>query len=205
MEQILNVLSEIVLFLVSSFGYGGVFLAMVMESGCIPLPSEIILPFAGYLVFTGKFTFWKITLIASLANVVGGLAAYYLGKYGGRPFIRKYGRYLFMTEYKLKKTEVFFEKYGEPTVFFGRMLPVVRTFISLPAGIARMNPLKLSIYTFLGSLPWCALLIWAGYELGENWQAVKALFHRFHLVMGAGALVLMMMFILLYFLRRSKR
>lgn len=189
MEQLLDMLSGIVIYLISVFGWGGVFLAMVLESACIPLPSEIILPFAGYLVFTGKFTFWKITLVSALANVVGGLLAFLAGKYGGRPFLVRYGKYFFLNEYKLRKTEEFFGKYGELTVFFGRMLPIIRTFISLPAGIAGMNTFKMSVYTFLGSLPWCALLIWAGKELGENWQSLEILFQRFHIViaiLGAG-------------------
>ncbi len=110
--------------------------------------------------------------------------AFLAGKYGGRPFLVRYGKYFFLDEYKLRKTEEFFGKYGELTVFFGRMLPIIRTFISLPAGIAGMNTLKMSVYTFLGSLPWCALLIWAGKELGENWQSLEMLFQRFHIVLA---------------------
>lgn len=176
---------------------------MVLQSTCIPLPSEIILPLAGYMVYIGKLSYWKITFLATLANVVGGLLAYYLGILAGRPFILKYGRYMFITEYKLKKTEYFFEKYGEITVFIGRMLPVIRTFISVPAGIAKMNVIKMSLYTFLGSLPWCALLIWYGYELGENWENLKQLFHSFHLLLGL--IVFFIFIILLVFLFWSKR
>ncbi len=203
MEQLMEILSGIVIYLISSFGYGGVFLAMLLESACIPLPSEIILPFAGYLVLTGKFVFWKITLVSSIANVVGGLLAYFVGKYGGRPLIIKYGRYVFITELKLRKTEAFFDRYGELTVFFGRMLPVVRTFISLPAGIAKMNALKMSIYTFLGSLPWCALLIWAGKELGENWKSIELFFERFHVLLGIVGALLILVVLLLFGMKRS--
>lgn len=199
MEQVFDFLSGIVISLVSGLGYGGVFIAMVMESACIPLPSEIILPFAGYMVYAGKLSYWKITLAASLANVTGGLLAYYLGKYAGRPFLLKYGRFFLLDEEKLNITERFFHKYGELTVFFGRMLPVIRTFISLPAGIGRMNALKMSVYTFLGSLPWCALLIWSGYELGENWDTLKTIFHRLHVVIGicGAAAVLLLIYIFL--------
>jgi membrane protein DedA with SNARE-associated domain len=204
LEQLLEILGKIVIYLITGFGYGGVFFAMVLESACIPLPSEIIHPFAGYLVFTGKFVYWKITIVAAIANVIGGLISYYIGKYGGRPLIIRYGKYLLISEYKLRKTEIFFEKYGEYTVFFGRMLPVVRTFISLPAGIARMNALKMSIYTFLGSLPWCALLIWAGKELGENWQRLEPLFHRFHIVTGDPADSLLLFLYLFYFPETKK-
>lgn len=203
MEQILDLLSHAMVNLVTNFGYGGVFIAMVLQSACIPLPSEVILPLAGYLVFIGKFSYWKITLLATLANVVGGLLAYYFGKYAGRPFILKYGRYMFVTEYKLKKTEYFFDRYGEVTVFVGRMLPVIRTFISLPAGIAQMNVIKMSIYTFLGSMPWCALLIWYGYELGENWETLKQMFYRFHVLLGwIGFIILVISFIFIFLAKR---
>lgn len=205
MEQIIEILGNIVIYLITSFGYGGVFFSMLLESACIPLPSEIILPFAGYLVFLGKFSFWKITVVSALANVIGGLAAYFAGKYGGRPIILKYGKYLLINESKLNKAESFFAKHGEITVFFGRMLPIVRTFISLPAGIAKMNAGKMSVYTFLGSLPWCALLIWSGKELGENWQNLRAVFHQFHLILG-GAAILLIILLLLFFLKsRWKR
>jgi membrane protein DedA with SNARE-associated domain len=204
MEQVLDFLGGIVISLISGLGYGGVFIAMVLESACIPLPSEIILPFAGYMVFVGKFSYWKITLVATLANVTGGLLAYFLGKYGGRPFLLKYGRFFLISEEKLKITDKFFQKYGEITVFFGRMLPVIRTFISLPAGIGRMSALKMSVYTFLGSLPWCALLIWSGYELGENWNTLKTIFHRFHIIIGiCGAVsVLFIAFLILVWKRK---
>lgn len=203
MEQILDVLSKVVVYLITSFGYVGVFFTMVLQSTCIPLPSEIILPLAGYMVFLGKLSYWKITVLATLANVVGGLIAYYFGKFAGRPFILSYGRYIFITESKLRKTEYFFDKYGEITVFVGRMLPVIRTFISVPAGIAKMNVIKMSVYTFLGSLPWCALLIWYGYELGENWGTLKQLFHKFHLLLGL--MIFLIFILLLVFLFVSKR
>lgn len=189
MAHIISLFSSLAIYLISNFGYGGIFFAMVLESACIPLPSEVTLPFAGYLVFKGVFSFWKITLVAAAANVIGGLLAYYLGKYGGRPLILKFGKYVFINEFKLKKAEYFFAKYGEITVFIGRLLPVVRTFISLPAGIAKMNVFKMSLYTFLGSLPWCALLIWAGQKLGENWQRIEPYFQRLHVFLGIGVLI----------------
>lgn len=204
MEQILDLLNNIVVYLITSFGYGGVFFTMVLQSTCIPLPSEIILPLAGYMVFLGKLSYWKITFLATLANVAGALLAYYLGKFAGRPFILNYGRYIFITEYKLKQTEFFFEKYGEITVFVGRMLPVVRTFISVPAGIAKMNVIKMSIYTFLGSLPWCALLIWYGYELGENWETLKQLFHKFHLLLGLMVFLIFLLLLAFFFFSKRK-
>lgn len=205
MEQLLDFLSRIIIYLIAGFGYGGVFLAMVLESACIPLPSEVILPFAGFLLFQGKFTFWKITLVSALGNVIGGLLAFFAGKYGGRPFIVKYGKYFFINEYKLRKTEDFFAKYGELTVFLGRMLPIIRTFISLPAGIAGMNAVKMSVYTFIGSLPWCALLIWAGKELGENWQSMEIIFRHFHILLAILIAVIIIVVFTRNLGRRKKR
>lgn len=203
LEYVLNLLGKFIVYLISNFGYSGVFFSMVLESACIPLPSEIILPFAGYLVYLKKFALLKISLIASLGNVVGGLLAYLLGKYAGRPFIRKYGKYILLTELKLKKTEEFFYKYGEITVFIGRMLPVVRTFISLPAGIAKMNPLKMSIYTFLGSLPWCVFLIYTGQKLGENWETIRAAFHHFHIILVIVAIVLLSIYFIYFIIIKN--
>lgn len=165
-------------------GYFGVFLAMAIESACIPLPSEIILPFTGYMVYLGHFELWPATLAATLGNLFGGLVAYYAGVWGGRPFIKRYGHYFFIKEKELAWTERLFDRHGEVTVLVGRLLPIVRTFISLPAGIARMNPVKMSVYTVIGALPWCMFLIIAGEKLGENWNSLKPLFHRMDLVVG---------------------
>jgi membrane protein DedA with SNARE-associated domain len=178
-------LGQFIVNIISGFGYLGVFLAMAIESACIPLPSEIILPFTGYMVFQGRFDLAQATLAAVLGNLFGGLVAYYIGVWGGRPFLQRYGRYFFINERELAWTEHLFAKYGEITVFIGRLLPVVRTFISLPAGVARMNPWKMSLYTILGAWPWCFVLIVAGKKLGENWNSLKGLFHRMDLIIGA--------------------
>lgn len=184
METILSHLAQFVISIISLFGYLGVFLAMAIESACIPLPSEIILPFTGYMVFLGRFSLWQATLAATSGNLFGALVAYYIGLWGGRPFIKRFGRYVFIHERELSKTEELFDRHGELTVFIGRLLPVVRTFISLPAGIARMNPIKMSIYTVVGALPWCLMLIIIGQKLGENWNTLKPLFHRLDLFIG---------------------
>ncbi|MFZ3101341.1 MAG: DedA family protein [Desulfitobacteriaceae bacterium] len=184
MEAILMQLGQFVVNVISGFGYAGVFLAMAIESACIPLPSEIILPFTGYMVFKGHFGLWQATLAATLGNLFGGLVAYYVGVWGGRPFLKRYGHYFFIKERELAWTERLFAKHGEITVFVGRLLPVVRTFISLPAGIARMNPLKMVFYTVIGALPWCFVLIILGKKLGENWDSLKPLFHRLDLIIG---------------------
>lgn len=195
MEAILSHLSQFVVNLISSLGYGGVFFAMAIESACIPLPSEIILPFTGYMVFMGHFGFWQATIAATLGNLFGALVAYYVGVWGGRPFLKRYGRYFFINERELAWTERLFKRHGEVTVFVGRILPVIRTFISLPAGIARMNPLKMSTYTVIGAFLWCTLLIFVGQKLGENWDSLKPYFHRADLVVGGG-LVLVVIYVL---------
>jgi membrane protein DedA with SNARE-associated domain len=157
---------------------------MAVESACIPLPSEIILPFTGYMVYLGDFELWPATLAATLGNLFGGLLAYSIGVWGGRPFIKRYGHYIFIKERELAWTERLFKRHGEVTVLIGRLLPVVRTFISFPAGIAKMNPIKMAVYTVLGALPWCMLLIIVGEKLGENWSSLKPLFHGMDLVVG---------------------
>lgn len=184
LETVLTILGTFVINVISAFGYGGVFLAMAIESACIPLPSEIILPFTGYMVFLGHFNLWHATIAATLGNLFGALVAYYIGVWGGRPFLKRYGHYFFIKERELAWTERLFATRGEITVFVGRILPVIRTFISLPAGIARMNPFKMAIYTVLGALPWCLMLIIIGKKLGENWNTLKPLFHRFDIIIG---------------------
>lgn len=199
METILSHLAQFVIYIISLFGYFGVFLAMAIESACIPLPSEIILPFTGYMVFAGRFGLWQATVAATLGNLFGALVAYYIGLWGGRPFIKRFGHYIFIHERELARTEEMFNRHGELTVFIGRILPVVRTFISLPAGIARMNPVKMSIYTIAGALPWCLMLILVGQKLGENWNTLKPLFHRLDLVIG-----IIILLIIVYQLVKAK-
>jgi len=205
LETLLAHLAQFVIGIISLFGYFGVFLAMAIESACIPLPSEIILPFTGYMVFVGRFGLWQATLAATLGNLFGALVAYYLGLWGGRPFIKRFGRYIFIHEQQLSKTEKLFDRHGELTVFIGRLLPVVRTFISLPAGIARMNPVKMAIYTVAGALPWCFMLIVIGQKLGENWNTLKPLFHRLDLVVGIVILLIIGYWIFKHYVTMKKK
>src|SRR5512141_2183447 len=170
---------------ISSMGYGGVVLLMAIESACIPLPSEIIMPFAGYLVYTGQFTLHGAALAGAVGCVVGSIPAYYLGQFGGRPLIEKYGRYVLISHHDLDLADRLFQRWGQWVVFAGRLLPVIRTFIAFPAGVSRMPMGKFIVYTFVGSYPWCLLLAWAGAKLGEAWHTdprLKALYHRFELV-----------------------
>jgi membrane protein DedA with SNARE-associated domain len=169
---------------ISKWGYWGVGLGMAIESACIPLPSEIILPFTGFLVWQGKLNLWLATLVSALGCLGGSLAAYLVGYVGGRPFIQKYGRYFFVSAQKFARTEKWFLDHGDATIFFSRLLPVVRTFISLPAGIAGMNLKKFMIYTFLGSLPWSLVFIYLGTKLGQHWNSLQPLFHKLDLLIA---------------------
>ncbi len=191
-EAILTELSRFIVSMISKFGYTGILVTMAVESACIPLPSEIIMPFSGYLVTTGQFTMWGVTLAGAVGNVLGSLAAYYAGVWGGRPFVERYGRYVLISHRDLDMADRWFAKYGEAAVFISRMLPVVRTFISLPAGIARMNVPRFTLFSFVGALPWCYLLAYVGFKMGERWDQLREYFHQFDVVIGvllAAALV----------------
>ena len=172
---------------ISAMGYGGVVLLMAIESACIPLPSEIIMPFAGYLVYTGQFTLHGAALAGALGCIVGSIPAYWLGQYGGRPLIEKYGKYVLLSAKELDYADRLFARHGQWVVLAARLLPVIRTFIAFPAGVARMNMTKFVVYTFLGSYPWCYALAWVGLKLGAAWNTdprLKAAFHRFDLAIG---------------------
>ena len=167
--SLVELLGRFVIAVISQAGYPGIVLLMGIESACIPLPSEIIMPFSGYLVYTGRFKLAWVALAGAVGCNVGSLVAYYVGALGGRPLAEKYGRYVLVTRHDLELADRWFARYGDWAVFFARLLPVVRTFIALPAGVARMNFLRFNIYTFLGSLPWCLALAYAGLKLGERW------------------------------------
>jgi membrane protein DedA with SNARE-associated domain len=188
-EKIISVLAGLIIGVISYLGYSGVALMMAVESMCIPLPSEIIMPFSGYLVFQGQFTLLGITIAGAVGSVIGSVAAYWIGVWLEKDYLEKYGKYIFITHHDLDVAERFFNKYGDAAIFFSRMLPVVRTFISLPAGISRMNFKKFVAYTFLGSLPWCWALGFAGQKQGENWHALGGYFHKFDLVIGIAIVI----------------
>src|SRR6266566_1588996 len=149
-EKIISVLAGFIIATISTLGYGGIVLLMAIESACVPLPSEIIMPFSGYLVFTGELTLWGIALAGALGCVLGSLVAYYVGYYGGRRLAEKYGKYLLISPHDLALADRWFQKRGDITIFVGRLLPVVRTFIAFPAGVARMNLWRFNLYTFVG-------------------------------------------------------
>jgi membrane protein DedA with SNARE-associated domain len=179
-EKILAALAGFVIAVISKTGYLGVIALMAIESACIPLPSEIIMPFAGYLAYSGQFNlFWAATAGAIGCNL-GSVIAYEIGFLGGRPLIEKYGFYLLMSRHDLEMADRFFQRFGSAAVFIGRLLPVIRTFIALPAGVARMPRLRFHVYTFAGSWPWCFGLAWIGMKLGERWHTDPRLSHWLH-------------------------
>lgn len=186
LETILAPVAHFVTALISTFGYAGITLAMTIESACIPLPSEIVMPFAGFLVSEGHFTLLGIALAGTLGCVIGSLLAYALGYWGGEPVvrqvIRKYGKYLLIRESELDHAIAWFDRHGSLITFTSRLLPVIRTFISLPAGIAHMPLWQFTTYAALGSFIWSYLLGYIGFKLGQNWVTLGAYFHQFDLL-----------------------
>ena len=179
-EKILTFLVPWITAIVSHIGYPGVALLMAIESACIPLPSEIIMPFAGYLVYTGRFSLFWVATAGAIGCNLGSAVAYWVGAYGGRPLVEKYGSYILLDHRDLDRTTRFFQRFGTITVLVARLLPVVRTFIALPAGIARMSQVRFHIYTFIGSWPWCFVLAYAGMKLGNAWDTDPRLKHILH-------------------------
>ncbi len=198
--NIIDILANFIVHTIGSIGHAGIFLLMLVESAGIPMPSEVIMPFSGFLVADGRMNFWVVTIIGAFGNLAGSLLAYWIGYKGGRPLIEKYGRYILISKHDLDLADRWFKSYGNAAAFFGRMLPIVRTYISFPAGIAEMDIKKFSIYTFLGALPWCAVLTYAGVKMGNNWELIREKLHNFDLLVTA----LIIIFIVLYVWRHLK-
>ena len=204
----LTVIDQIVIpFLASLYGavgYLGVLLAMAIESAMIPLPSELILPFAGFLISdpakiepltNGPWSFWIVVVVATLGNTLGSLIAYGIGAWGGRPFLERYGKYLLIRHHEIELAEHFFLKWGAPTAFFSRLIPIVRTFISFPAGVARMPIRTFVIYSTAGAFLWSMVLVWAGVQLGENWEQIRRALQPFDLVIAVLAVIGVALFV----------
>jgi len=186
-EKILAALATFVIGVISATGYWGVALLMAIESACVPLPSELIMPFAGYLVSTGQFDLYAAATAGAIGCNLGSIVAYEAGKRGGRPFIERWGRYLLIGADELDAADRFFARWGSAAVLVGRLLPVIRTFIAFPAGVARMKLVPFHVYTFVGSWPFCLGLAWMGMTLGDKWHSdprLKAAFHRADAVIG---------------------
>jgi len=173
---------------------------MAIESACIPLPSEIILPFAGYLVFIQRFQLIYVAIAGAIGCVIGSIVAYVIGAFGGRPLIEKYGKYILISRHDLDMADRWFDRYGNIIVFTGRLMPVVRTFISLPAGISKMNFIKFVVYTFIGSFIWSLLITWIGFKLGQKWDTIGPYFHRFDYLI----LIIGILFFVVYLRRHLK-
>ena len=181
-DHAIAVLVSFVVEVISAGGYLGIGALMAIESAGIPLPSEVIMPFAGYLASVGRFSLFGAATAGAIGCNIGSTVAYLVAARGGRPAIERWGPYILVRPVELERAEQFFARYGAVTVFIGRLLPVVRTFISFPAGLARMPMLKFQIYSFLGSWPWCLALAYAGFVLGARWYSdptFRTLFHRF--------------------------
>lgn len=175
-------LSAALLGLSAGAAYSIVFLLMALQSACIPIPSEVIMPFAGYKLAHNMVQLVILATVASIASNLGSIPAYWLGAKGGRPMVERYGRYILLKKSDLDLADRFFQKFGAVAVLLGRMLPIIRTFIAFPAGIARMNQVRFHVYTFIGSWPWCFALAYIGMKLGSRWDSdpqFKAVFHRF--------------------------
>jgi membrane protein DedA with SNARE-associated domain len=196
LEKIIAKLAGIIIAVISASGYLGVLLLMTIESACIPLPSEIIMPFAGALTVASvaaqyhrdPFSLLLVATAGAFGCNLGSVIAYEIGSYGGRPLVERYGSFVFIGRHELERADRFFQRFGGIAVFLGRLLPVIRTFIALPAGIARMPRLRFHIYTFVGSWPWCFVLAWIGMKLGEQWDKdprLKQWFHRLDAVIVA--------------------
>jgi membrane protein DedA with SNARE-associated domain len=198
MISVVELVSNFAIYIIQTMGYWGVFIGMTLESACIPIPSEIIMPVSGFVVWEGttNMTLLGIVLVGAVGNLVGSLLAYFVGLKGGRPFLEKYGRYVFISHSKLELADRWFAKYGWEAVLISRMLPVIRTFISLPAGISNMDLKKFSLYTFLGSLPWCFILAYIGVQLGPNWDVIRSYFHIMDIGVFIGILGLIVYLVL---------
>jgi membrane protein DedA with SNARE-associated domain len=184
-EKIIAILVQFVTHAIGLGGYGGIVALMGIESACIPLPSEIIMTFAGFLVYKGQFSLILVATFGAIGCNLGSALAYWIGAWGGRPLVERYGKWVLMSHHDLDRMTAFFAKYGSIAVLIARLLPVVRTFIAFPAGIAKMPQLRFHIYTFVGSWPWCFGLAYVGMKLGEAWHTdprFHQAFHQFHFV-----------------------
>lgn len=199
LEKIITIVAVWIMSVISTMGYGGIVLLMAIESACIPLPSEIIMPFAGYLVYKHDMVLWGVALAGAIGCVLGSIPAYYVGLLGGRPLADKYGKYVLISKKDLNMADRWFAHHGEITIFIARLLPAVRTFIAFPAGVARMNMPKFIIYTFIGSFIWCWLLALAGMKFGEHWTELKVYFHQFHYVIIVAGIVFLAWYIRRHF------
>ncbi len=187
--HILQLVAGFITGTIQSTGYAGIAFLSAIASANIPLPSEIILPFSGFLVAQGRFSLWLVATAGAVGNVIGSIFSYYLGMYGGRTLIERYGKYVLMSKRDLDMADRWFARWGEATAFFSRCLPVIRAFISFPAGIARMNIWRFTVYSLVGSYIWSLFLAYVGMKAGENWESLKTYFHGADAIIGTVIIV----------------
>ena len=203
-DTILVPLGEFVIAVIESTGELGVFVLMAIESANIPIPSEVIMPFAGAVAARGELLFWGAVLAGALGNTVGSVISYWVGLRGGRPFVKRWGKYFFVRESELERGERWIERYGVHVAFWSRLLPVVRTFISLPAGVVRAPFLPFTVFTFIGSFLWSAFLAWVGFFLGERWHEIEPFFRQAS-VLIVGVFVVIVVLYIWYHIKDKKQ
>jgi membrane protein DedA with SNARE-associated domain len=203
-EKFFALAFQFIYWVMNGTGYAGITLLMAIESACIPLPSELIMPFAGYLVSQGRLSLVLAATAGAIGCNLGSVIAYEIGYYGGRPLVEKYGSYILMSRHDVEVADRFFKRYGAWAIFIGRLLPVIRTFIALPAGIARMPRAPFHIYTFIGSWPWCFGLAYLGMKLGDHWMDLKPYFLRFKEVIVVVLLVGIVWFVWTHWKNRMR-
>lgn len=188
-------MSTIIITIIERFGYMAIGLLMFLESALIPVPSEVVMPFSGFVSLSGKLDFWLVVFFGTVGQMLGSMFIFFIGKWEGRNLLEKYGKYVLIRAKDIHHADRMFERHGDAIVFFGRVIPVVRTFISLPAGISRMKLSKFMLYSFLGIVPWTLALSWLGVKMGENWSELKKYFHILDFVVGGAILIFIFLYI----------
>ncbi len=191
--MIAELLSGFITQFISAAGYAGVFILMSMESAALPIPSEVVMPFAGYLAYKGVFSIFLIGVVGAAGSTFGSIISYFIGLKGGRPLLERYGKYFLIRTDHIDIAENWFGRHGDKAVLFSRLLPVVRTFISLPAGIGKYDFKKLVAFSFIGSLPWTFALAYAGFLLGPYWESIISFFNGLDIAV-VGAIVLLVLY-----------
>ena len=194
--MIVEYIANLIISMIYTLGYFGLLILMAMESMIFPVPSEVVMPLAGFLVAENKFTLYGVFITSSLGSLLGSVISYYIGKYGGRPLIEKYGKYFLLSHHHLELTEKFFAKKGDKTILISRFIPVVRHLISIPAGIAEMNIKKFMLYTFIGAATWNMFLAYLGFKLKENWDVIHKLSTELDLIVGIILIIVIIYFII---------
>ncbi len=202
--MIVEKLAEYIVAVISAGGYMGVFILMALESMIAPVPSEVVMPFAGYLASQGRFDFWLALFASSLGSIAGSLSSYYMGFYGGRPLVIKFGRYFLLDEEHLEWTEKWFTKQGSKTILISRFIPVVRHLISIPAGIARMSMGRFLVYTFIGATSWNLVLLYAGFKLGSHWDKIHQYSKELDIIFFVGVILFLVYFVWKHHKKRKK-